>query len=246
MGRSLAETFPICRDTFAEADAALGEPLSTLCFDGPADRLMLTENTQPAILAMSTAVARLVVSRGVRPAVRGGAQPRRVFGARRGRYDILRGCAAHGEAARAIHAGSGTGRRGGDGGHPGARRRRCCAGLRRSRRRTGGLTGEPQCSRTNRDCRPRRGGGARRRAREGARRQTRDSSRGERAVSLRADEAGRGSPGARAARAGLARPVVSGRRERRRGSRSAPPPMRSTRWSARCRRRCGGKTWCAA
>ena len=77
--------FPICRDTFAEADAALGEPLSTLCFDGPDDRLMLTENTQPAILAMSIAVARL---RGVarhRSRVRGGAQPRRVFGARRGR-----------------------------------------------------------------------------------------------------------------------------------------------------------------
>jgi [acyl-carrier-protein] S-malonyltransferase len=66
MGRSLAEAFPICRDTFAEADAALGEPLSALCFDGPDDRLMLTENTQPAILAMSTAVARLVVSRGLR------------------------------------------------------------------------------------------------------------------------------------------------------------------------------------
>jgi [acyl-carrier-protein] S-malonyltransferase len=67
MGRSLAAAFPICRDTFAEADAALGEPLSTLCFDGPDDRLMLTENTQPAILAMSTAVARLAVSRGIRP-----------------------------------------------------------------------------------------------------------------------------------------------------------------------------------
>jgi [acyl-carrier-protein] S-malonyltransferase len=67
MGRSLADAFPICRDTFAEADAALGESLSTLCFDGPDDRLLLTENTQPAILAMSTAVARLAVSRGVRP-----------------------------------------------------------------------------------------------------------------------------------------------------------------------------------
>jgi [acyl-carrier-protein] S-malonyltransferase len=67
MGRSLVDTFPICRDTFAEADAVLGESLSTLCFDGPDDRLMLTENTQPAILAMSTAVARLVVSRGIRP-----------------------------------------------------------------------------------------------------------------------------------------------------------------------------------
>src|SRR6187455_200720 len=67
MGRSLAETFPICRDTFAEADAALGESLGALCFDGPDDRLMLTENTQPAILAMSTAVARLVTSRGIQP-----------------------------------------------------------------------------------------------------------------------------------------------------------------------------------
>lgn len=72
MGRTLAEKFPICRDTFAEADAALGEPLSALCFEGPADRLMLTENTQPAILAMSTAVARLATARGLRPAVAAG------------------------------------------------------------------------------------------------------------------------------------------------------------------------------
>jgi [acyl-carrier-protein] S-malonyltransferase len=72
MGKSLAARFPICRDTFAEADAALGEPLSALCFDGPEDRLLLTENTQPAILAMSTAVCRLVVSEGVAPAVAAG------------------------------------------------------------------------------------------------------------------------------------------------------------------------------
>ena len=65
MGRSLAEQFPVCREAFAEADAALGESLSGLCFDGPEDRLMLTENTQPAILAMSVAVWRLVRSRGV-------------------------------------------------------------------------------------------------------------------------------------------------------------------------------------
>jgi [acyl-carrier-protein] S-malonyltransferase len=72
MGRSLAAAFPICRDTFAEADEALGEPLSTLCFEGPDDRLMLTENTQPAILAMSTAVARLAVSRGMTPSFAAG------------------------------------------------------------------------------------------------------------------------------------------------------------------------------
>jgi len=65
MGQALAAAFPICRETFEEADAALGEPLSRLCFEGPDDRLMLTENTQPAILAVSTAVARLVRSRGV-------------------------------------------------------------------------------------------------------------------------------------------------------------------------------------
>jgi [acyl-carrier-protein] S-malonyltransferase len=65
MGKSLAENFPICRDTFAEADDALGERLSALCFEGPDDRLQLTENTQPAILATSVAVCRLVESRGI-------------------------------------------------------------------------------------------------------------------------------------------------------------------------------------
>jgi [acyl-carrier-protein] S-malonyltransferase len=72
MGKSLAEQFPICRDAFAEADAALGEPLSTLCFEGPEERLLLTENTQPAILATSVAVLRLVEARGVRPAFAAG------------------------------------------------------------------------------------------------------------------------------------------------------------------------------
>jgi [acyl-carrier-protein] S-malonyltransferase len=66
MGKALAEQFPVCRETFAEADAALGEALSTLCFEGPEERLMLTENTQPAILAMSIAVYRLVESQGGR------------------------------------------------------------------------------------------------------------------------------------------------------------------------------------
>jgi [acyl-carrier-protein] S-malonyltransferase len=72
MGKSLATRFPICRETFDEADAALGESLSGMCFEGPEDRLLLTENTQPAILAMSTAVCRLVESEGVRPAYAAG------------------------------------------------------------------------------------------------------------------------------------------------------------------------------
>ena len=66
MGKSLAAEFSVCRDTFAEADAALGEALSAMCFEGPEDRLLLTENTQPAVLAMSVAVCRLVESKGVR------------------------------------------------------------------------------------------------------------------------------------------------------------------------------------
>ena len=68
MGRALAEAFDICRTTFEQADAAIGEPLSQTIFDGPEDRLMLTENTQPAILAVSTAAFRLLESRGVTPA----------------------------------------------------------------------------------------------------------------------------------------------------------------------------------
>jgi [acyl-carrier-protein] S-malonyltransferase len=68
MGKALAETYEVCRRTFEEADDALGEKLSTLCFEGPEDCLMLTENTQPAILAVSTAANRLLASRGLQPA----------------------------------------------------------------------------------------------------------------------------------------------------------------------------------
>jgi [acyl-carrier-protein] S-malonyltransferase len=68
MGKALAEAFPIVREAMAEADDALGESLSSLCYDGPADRLVLTENTQPAILAVSVAFYRLLASTGVVPA----------------------------------------------------------------------------------------------------------------------------------------------------------------------------------
>jgi len=67
MGRALADAFPICRETFEEADAALGEPLTRVIFEGPEDRLRLTENTQPAILAVSVAGYRLLQARGVDP-----------------------------------------------------------------------------------------------------------------------------------------------------------------------------------
>jgi [acyl-carrier-protein] S-malonyltransferase len=69
MGRALAEAFPVCRDTFAEADAALGFALSDVIFNGPAEQLTLTAITQPAILTMSVAAFRLLESRGLRPAL---------------------------------------------------------------------------------------------------------------------------------------------------------------------------------
>jgi [acyl-carrier-protein] S-malonyltransferase len=67
MGKALADAFPICRQTFDEADAALGESLSRLCFEGPDDQLTLTENQQPAILAVSIAAHRLAQSMGITP-----------------------------------------------------------------------------------------------------------------------------------------------------------------------------------
>jgi [acyl-carrier-protein] S-malonyltransferase len=68
MGKDMADAFPVCAATFAEADAALGESLSDLIFHGPAEQLTLTENTQPAILTMSVAVWRVLHERGLSPA----------------------------------------------------------------------------------------------------------------------------------------------------------------------------------
>lgn len=72
MGKALAESFPICRDTFDQADEALGEPLSRLCFEGPAAELTLTANTQPAVLAVSIAAQRLLASRGLQAGLMAG------------------------------------------------------------------------------------------------------------------------------------------------------------------------------
>jgi [acyl-carrier-protein] S-malonyltransferase len=72
MGRELAERFPIAAQTFAEADEALGFPLSRLCFEGPEEELRLTENTQPAILTVSVAAARVLAEHGVEPALAAG------------------------------------------------------------------------------------------------------------------------------------------------------------------------------
>jgi [acyl-carrier-protein] S-malonyltransferase len=72
MGRELAEKFPVAKQTLAEADEALGFSLSQLCFEGPEEELRLTENTQPAILAVSVAAARVLQQHGVEPALAAG------------------------------------------------------------------------------------------------------------------------------------------------------------------------------
>ena len=60
MGKSLADNFAAARATFDEVDAALGEKLTQTMWEGPADKLTLTENTQPALLAVSTAALRVL------------------------------------------------------------------------------------------------------------------------------------------------------------------------------------------
>ena len=68
MGRDLAEKYPIARQTFEEADEALGYKLSQLCWEGPEEQLRLTEVTQPAILTASIAALRVLEDRMPRPA----------------------------------------------------------------------------------------------------------------------------------------------------------------------------------
>jgi [acyl-carrier-protein] S-malonyltransferase len=65
MGRELAEKYAAAREVYAEADEALGFELSRLCFEGPAEELQLTENTQPAILATSVAALRAAEAEGL-------------------------------------------------------------------------------------------------------------------------------------------------------------------------------------
>ena len=67
MGKELAEKYPVARQTFEEADAALGYKLSQLCFEGPEEKLRMTEITQPAILTASVAALRVLREKGVSP-----------------------------------------------------------------------------------------------------------------------------------------------------------------------------------
>jgi [acyl-carrier-protein] S-malonyltransferase len=64
MGKDVAAAFPAARRVFDDIDAALGFSISQLCFEGPDDQLKLTENTQPAILAVSSAIHAVLEERG--------------------------------------------------------------------------------------------------------------------------------------------------------------------------------------
>jgi [acyl-carrier-protein] S-malonyltransferase len=98
MGRSLADRFPIARQTFQEADTALGFALSDLCFGGPEEELRKTVNTQPAILATSIAAHRVLGELGHRPTI--------VAGHSLGEYSALvaNGCLDFGDALRLVRA----------------------------------------------------------------------------------------------------------------------------------------------
>ena len=67
MGKSLAERYEVARQVFDTADQALGFSLTQLCFDGPAEALQLTENTQPALLTVSIAALRVLRQEGLTP-----------------------------------------------------------------------------------------------------------------------------------------------------------------------------------
>jgi [acyl-carrier-protein] S-malonyltransferase len=98
MGKDLAAAFPAARRVFDEVDAALGEKLSTLCFEGPEEQLKLTANTQPAILTVSAAAAAVLAEKGVRPDL--------VAGHSLGEYSayVAAGALPAADAARAVRA----------------------------------------------------------------------------------------------------------------------------------------------
>jgi [acyl-carrier-protein] S-malonyltransferase len=99
MGKDLAENFPAAKEVFEEADEALGFSISKLCFDGPAEALQLTENTQPAILTVSVAALRALESAGTE-------KPAFVAGHSLGEYSALVAAGAIGlaEAVRTVRA----------------------------------------------------------------------------------------------------------------------------------------------
>ena len=99
MGRDLADNFESARMVFEEADEALGFSISELCFNGPAEKLQLTENTQPAILTVSVAALRAMEAEGFPP-------PEFVAGHSLGEYSALvcAGALSLSDAVRTVRA----------------------------------------------------------------------------------------------------------------------------------------------
>ncbi len=100
MGKALAQAYPAARAVFDEVDAALGEKLSAVVFEGPQDRLTLTENAQPALMAVSLAVMRVLEAKGLDLP----RQVKFVAGHSLGEYSALAAAGAFtvGEAARLL------------------------------------------------------------------------------------------------------------------------------------------------
>lgn len=98
MGKDLHDAFPEARAVLESIDAALGEALTRLCFEGPAEQQKLTANTQPCILAVSVAGAAVLARAGVKPDL--------VAGHSLGEYSALvaAGACTAAEAARAVRA----------------------------------------------------------------------------------------------------------------------------------------------
>ena len=96
MGQSVADAFPAARARFDEADEALGFSLSNLCFEGPEEALKLTENTQPALLAVSVAAWTVLRAEW--------GEPDYVAGHSLGEYSALvaAGCLNFGDALRLV------------------------------------------------------------------------------------------------------------------------------------------------
>jgi len=99
MGKELAEKFPVARQVFEEADDALGFAISRLCFEGPAEDLQLTENTQPAILTVSVAAFRAMTEEAI-------SAPAFVAGHSLGEYSALvaAGALSLSDAVRTVRA----------------------------------------------------------------------------------------------------------------------------------------------
>ena len=96
MGKELAEKYPIARQTFEEADEALSYKLSQICFEGPEEKLRLTEITQPAILTTSVAAWRILDEKGIKSAF--------VAGHSLGEYSahVAAGTLSFGDAVRTV------------------------------------------------------------------------------------------------------------------------------------------------